>query len=64
VLELWHTVKFENVLKYWPLGIAQGLLLESGLFSNDALRDLLTKTLDGRSVQRTFTAGTTDAGKA
>jgi len=60
-MELWNDIGFEDVLKFWPGGITEGLLLWSSIFKNDALRNTIKKSTEGRNFERIFTAGTTDA---
>lgn len=60
-MEMWHSIGFEDVLKFWPGGLAEGILLRSSIFKNDALKKTISEATNGRKFQRIFTAGTTDA---
>ena len=64
-MNLWKSVKASDIFKYWTGGIATGILgLAPSLLNNDPLRQLLTKVLDGKTVERKFSVGTCDANTA
>ena len=64
VNHIWSQVSTGDVVKMWPGGLLQGLTIAPSLFSNKALKKTLEQVLEGRSIRRKFTAGTTDANAA
>jgi len=46
LLSHWLTLSQSDVYKNWPLGIAEGFLIKSGLFSTSPLHNFLTKNIN------------------
>jgi len=52
-MDLWKNIKASDIFKYWPGGIATGIIgLAPSLLNNDPLRQLLTKIMEGKTVER------------
>lgn len=63
-MTMWHSIGFEDILKFWPGGFAEGLLFRSSIFKNDALKRTITQATEGKTFKRIFTAGATDTNEA
>lgn len=63
VMDVWHSVNFETVFKFWPGGWREGIFEQSAVVDNTPLMNLVYEKLGDRKLERTFIAGTADMNK-
>jgi predicted patatin/cPLA2 family phospholipase len=60
VMDVWRSVNFETVFKFWPGGFLEGIFNQSGIVDNTPLMNLVYSKIGDRKQQRAFIAGTAD----
>ena len=62
-MDVWHSVNFETVFKFWPGGFREGIFERNAVVDNTPLMNLVYEKMAGRALQRPFIAGTADMNK-
>jgi predicted acylesterase/phospholipase RssA len=61
IQQKWLNIQMSNIIKNWPLSIAQGLFGESGLFDTSPEMEFITSYASDKPIKRHITIGMTDA---
>jgi predicted acylesterase/phospholipase RssA len=63
VMDVWRSVDFDTVFKFWPGGFREGIFEQNGIVNNEPLMNLVHTKLGDRVQERPFIAGTADMNK-